>query len=63
MHRLLYLIVFCAALSACRGTYTAPYGWRQHHDEPPVYDYFYGEEGNPVDRDPMFFENSTPYAD
>jgi len=63
MSRILLLAFASVALSACFGSTSSQNGWRHHYDERPVYDYFYGDAGNPVDQDPVFFETDVLYAD
>jgi hypothetical protein len=63
MRRILIFVIPGFMLAACFGGGDMTSGWRQHHDEPVVYDHYYGEMGNPVDDDPVFFETSVLYAD
>jgi hypothetical protein len=63
MSRILIFAVLSIVLTGCMGGASPREGWRHHYDEPPVYDYYYGDAGNPVDQDPVFFENSVLSAD
>ncbi|MBL4720004.1 MAG: hypothetical protein JKY20_02580 [Alphaproteobacteria bacterium] len=63
MLRFLIVIVSCIILSACMGSTGQRDSWREVYDEEPVYDYYFGDAGNPVDNDPVFHENNVLYAD
>ena len=62
MHRISMFVLLGFMLAACVGDREGISGWRQPYDEEPVYDYYYGEKGNPVDDDPIFSESSVLYG-
>ncbi len=62
MHRIVMFVTLGFMLTACLGGGDGNNGWRKPWDEKPVYDYYYGEKGNPVDDDPVFNESSVLYG-